>query len=552
MARRRTEKRNDQLINNNMMNKLKKFAVAALLTGATVLASNASTLYQTVSVNLVLTYYQNGGVTNSKGDVTYAADNLKLTSPEFVGLLATNLGITDLSKSAQLMRVTTLFPGTNIENLTTNATSLLAGYTVLTNIQVPMTLIWRSATNSSLFFTNSFPNSHSALPFATPPTTANSSVSNNSYTTFVGVGTNFQNYVIQGKAEPVILGNATYYIVNGSDLTDTNLWIPVSSTNNTANVYVSAPDEAEYFQNYDVGGYPSIDDNNQITEITGTSNYFGDYYNQPTNLVFGMNELLTNLNQNAYGSSNGPIFVGIVKTNFAVTGTLFGDTIQISTGNPAQPNGTQNFLAHLNLNGFGNATSTTGSVGHGKGALPFTSWNTTFAIPMGFGTATLGGYDTNSINTNFFFVYTDATASNGVQSSLQESPGFVNPTTFTHTTLTNPPPAITNGFTYANGSNISVITSDNPYEPYSPHNYIDISSPPYTYTVAFPIMTPDLTGYYTTNLTFTNVSTNVYTLNMPNSVSSDYTNYNSVYNPTTTSFQVSGSVKVTTVKISTP
>jgi hypothetical protein len=550
--------RNDQLINEYMKKTLKTIAMALLLTAATVTAGRASTsvtpvtaggtatLYQALNVNLVLTYYQTEGATNATtGEITYTAGNLKLTTAEFLQLLATNLGISSLDKHASLMRVTHLYPGTNFATYVTNQTTLLPGNTVITNIEIPMTLVWQCNTNSSLFFTNTFPNSYSALPFTAAPNTNNSSVTNNTYTKFYSAG-NFTTFVIQGKAESVMLGSAQYYIINGSDISDTNIWVPLYDANTTASVSVFAVDQAGDFQNWQVSRPVWIDDKHSLTDPTGLTNYFGDVNGFGTNVVVGMAGLVTNLNYNAYVSGFGPVFVGYIKTNMSIAGTLYGDSITLDTGDSDQPIGMPSFLTGFHLYGTGNATAVTHTVGSGKAALPFTSWNATFDFTnCRDNYAILYGYDTNTINTNFFYYYADASATTGgniAVASLEESPGFTEPGVGA-TVSTNPPVAFTNSFTYVSGTFQPMVV--NVGEP----DYVGLT-PPITNTVPVQIVTPDLTGYYVSNVVYTNGFTNVYTLNTndDNSVSTNF----SIYGQLTNKFAVTGMLKQTFVKITTP
>jgi hypothetical protein len=399
-----------------------------------------------------------------------------------------------------------------------------------------MTLVWANTsgnTNLPPYYTNTFT--------TTPPV---STQPNTNYTVLYSVGTNLQNFVIQGKAERVILGNnVQYFIINGSDITDTNLWLPLSYTNNNAYVRVQADDEAWNFLNNNMNGGPYyIDDQNSFSDpATGLTNYFGDQYYASGNVVFNEASIVTNLKYNIEGSGFGPIFVGSIKTNMTITGTLYDDEIKITDGPPAQPLGTQNFISDLSLKGWGNATSVTKTVGSRKDMLPFTSWNTTFDVK---GSGELGGVDTNTINTNFFYLYLDASAgnaSNTAPGQLSESPGFYEPGVG-DTTNTNPPVSFTNSFTYVSGSNQYVY----PYEGIFP-------APVFTNTPDTKIVTPDLTGYYYTYVTniYTNIATNVYTLVSPSGESTYTTNY-SIFMPVTTHFRLTGTVKVTTLKISTP
>jgi hypothetical protein len=375
-------------------------------------------------------------------------------------------------------------------------------------------------------------------------------VTNNTYTKFYSAG-NFTTFVIQGKAESVMLGSAQYYIINGSDISDTNIWVPLYDANTTASVSVFAVDQAGDFQNWQVSRPVWIDDKHSLTDPTGLTNYFGDVNGFGTNVVVGMAGLVTNLNYNAYVSGFGPVFVGYIKTNMSIAGTLYGDSITLDTGDSDQPIGMPSFLTGFHLYGTGNATAVTHTVGSGKAALPFTSWNATFDFTnCRDNYAILYGYDTNNLVTNsIFFYYADASAANGVPASLQESPEFTDPITLTNTSATNPPPTITNSYTYVSGAYMPLIESPGFNAPGI--GLTSPASPPLEFTNYAKVVTPDLTGYYyITNAVYTNVSTNVYTLNTndDNSVSTNFT----IYGYLTNRFAVTGMLKQTFVKITTP
>jgi hypothetical protein len=512
-----------------MIKKMKKFAIAMLLAGATVTATKAETLYETLSVNLVLTY-QATATTNSKtGEITDTAGKRTLTTAQFIQLIGSNFG-TNLNKDAALVRVTTLTKGTNFSTLITNATTLLAGNTEITNVELPTQIVWQNnTTNGPAFVTNSSPEA------PTLPTNA-------SYSPYSA--TNFTNYIIQGIAEPVILGNnVQYFIHNASSFTDTNfndttVWVPLSFSSNNAALGISTFDEAWNFQDDYLYNSIPIDDENYLT-IYGnyeTNYYFGDYYSAP-NVEFFMAQLVTNLNANVNGSGSGPIFVGTIKPDMAMTGTLEGDSISINVGYPNQPIGAPSFLANFSFGGSAVATATTSTVGSGKTAMPFTSWNATFDV-TGYGW--LGGTDTNTVNLTTNFDY--STVSSGV---VSENPGFYEPGVG-GTSPTNPPAKFTNSFTY-----ITTPTAASPSQSVSPG---DVGfNPPLLYTnVAYTnTVTPDYTVYDTGTVTniYTNVSTNVYTFLGTNI--SAYTNLN-VVNPTNQTFSISGTVKQATTKVGPP
>ncbi len=505
--------------------------MAMLLTGATVTAARAETLYQSLNIDLVLSYYQAAGTTDAHGTITYAAANRKITTAEFLQLMAGNLGIT-LNKGASLMRVTTLAEGTNIESFITNSTTLLPGNTALTNIEVPSTIVWTNFTGDTNY--PALVTSNYTSPIDTPPVPA-------SEYTPLSV-TNFITYIIQGKVHRVVVGSSVqYYIINGSVLSDTNSWVLINQphTNTTdAAATITALDEAQNFQDKHLYGpsYP-IDATHGFT--LGTNVYFGDKFLPSAGVNFYMAELVTNLNQNVFGPSGGygPIFVGTVKTNLAMNATLYGDMIEVTLGSPDQPAGTSSFLANLSLIGTNaTANTTTENVtfgsGHSKSTLPFSSWNTTFSV---YGSGWLYGYDTNTFDTNYVYMDANYVADNDPE-FITESPGF------NSTNPTNPPVSITNSYTYETSSNA-------PDGQFIPFEFYE--GPTYTKVQQVNQYTPDFTGYSFTYVTFiyTNISTNVYTL-APADTYYD-TNFN-VIDPLTTSFTMSGTVKVSFMKIGPP
>jgi hypothetical protein len=513
-----------------MIKKLKTFAMAMLLTGATVTATKADTLYQTLSVNLVLTF-QETATTNAKtGVITDTAGKRSLTTAQFMTLLATNLGIT-LDKNATLVRVTTLTQGTNFTGVVTNSATLIKGNTTITTVELPTSIVWTNlTTNGPALVTTSGPEA--------PPLPTNAD--------YVAISaTNFTNYIIQGVAEPVILGSTVgYFIHNAANFNDTNfddtsVWVPLNNTNNNAHINISAFDQAENFQNENVNNPFPIDDPNSL-EIDGptgdTNYYFGDTFSAP-NVEFYMADLLTNLQANATGSGFGPIFVGTVKTDMAITGTLDNDFISISVGYPNQPIGTPSFLANMGFSGTADATATTGTVGKGKTALPFTSWNATFDVT---GSGWLGGTDTNTSSTFTNYLY--STASNGI---VAENPGFFVPDVG-FSSPTNPPAVFTNSFVYASAPSANppiMVESVNSFG-FTPQliftNFPEINDVTSNYTVN--------DAGITTNI-YTNIFTNIYTLTSTNT----YIDTNlSIVNPTNQTFTITGTVKQAATKIGPP
>src|SRR5271157_1161411 len=133
--------RNDHLINNYMKKTLKTFAIALLLTAATVTAARAATLYQSLSVDLTLTF-QGPATTNSKtGVITEVKKSVSLTTPQFLAVLATNLGVT-LNRGASLIKATTLADGINFTNVITNSTTLVANATFFESNVIYTTFVY--------------------------------------------------------------------------------------------------------------------------------------------------------------------------------------------------------------------------------------------------------------------------------------------------------------------------------------------------------------------------------------------------------------------------
>lgn len=489
--------------------------------GATAVSSHAATLYQTYSFDLVLTY-QASATTNSKdGEISDTEIKRTMSTSQFLQLVALDLGVT-LNKGASLVRVTSLAIGTNYSDIVTNETSAIAGDTTITNVVIPTTVVWQNNTNPALFMTNSGPEAP-ATNFTIPYS-----------------ATNFTNFVIQGKAATVAYGsNVQFFIYNASDnfkntnFNDTSVWIPLYQTNANGDtitrVNMDTTDDPYNFQNDDVEYPLPLDDQNTLT-IGNTNYYFGDNYYEPEGVILDGASLVTNLYFNDNNSGAGPVFVGTIKTNLQITGTLYGDNFYMTVGNPFQAAGKTNYIANLNLSGNGDATATTGNVGTGKAAKPFTSWNGTFDVT---GSGNLGGLDTNMVNgTNFVY----SSVSNGLS---YEQPGFYNYVLGVSTSPTNPPAVFTNNFVFESNPNAPDGQFRNYYSANPPATYTDVTQSN-TVTADFTVSdTGTVTNIYT------NVFTNVLTL-----VGTNYdTNY-SVTMVTNSVFVLSGTVKQTTVKIS--
>jgi hypothetical protein len=339
-----------------MMKKLQTFALAMLFTGATVTATKAATLYQSLSVNLVLTY-QGPATTNTKtGLITDVKESVSLTTPKFLAILASNLGV-PLNKGASLVKATTLAEGINITNLLTNATTLVSNATFLESNVIYTNFVFTNnvSTNLPQLITNQTGNTPDGF----------------SYLYETNLGTN----LIQGMGNAVILGtNVQYFLNNGSGLDSNNLVLLGSSTDNGGATASASDDAWNFLQNF--AGYIDAQ---------------GDYY-------YGMYPL-TNffMAQNITNDVAG-IFAGTVKPDFAITGTLMSDYFHATVGPPREAVGSP-AQPSLHFSGYGTATATTQNVGSGKSAMPFTSWNATFDVDGG---GSLGGTVTNTVNTNSY------------------------------------------------------------------------------------------------------------------------------------------------------
>ena len=356
--------RNDHLINNYMKKTLKTFAIALLLTAATVTAARAATLYQSLSVDLTLTF-QGPATTNSKtGVITEVKKSVSLTTPQFLAVLATNLGVT-LNRGASLIKATTLADGINFTNVITNSTTLVANATFFESNVIYTTFVYSNniPTNTPLYITNS------------------TDMTPTGYTRILE--TNLTTNLVQGMGEPVILGTNVQYILNNGPGLNSNTFVPINNTNDDAGATANAGDDAW-----------SILHNGPVTIDAQGHVYFG----LPPLTNFFLAQRVTN---------DAGVFAGTITTNLHITGTFFGDYVNVTVGPPREAIGMP-APPQLNFSGRGNATAMTANIGSGKSAMPFSSWNGSFDVN---GHGQLGATVTNNLDLNqSFYVY----ISNGV------------------------------------------------------------------------------------------------------------------------------------------
>jgi hypothetical protein len=399
-----------------MMKTLKTFAMAVALAGATVTAARAQVTLtppyavENLSVQLTATHtYQGEAKTNDhSGTITDVKDSFSILTGKFIALLATNLGVADLSPHATLIKVTSLTPAINFTNVLTSTNPAMSNYTVFRTNYLTYSYVFTNTTsNGAQFVTN--------LTDVTPT----------GYTFLYT--TNVTTNVVQGNGDAVYVATNVQYFINNGTGFDTANFIPLStSTNDNAGATGGTSDNV-----------PGINRTATIDPVGNT------YTSQGVTSNFFLAQEMTN---------RGHIFAGTITTNLTINGTLFGDTISISVGPPREPNGTT-APAQLNIAGTGNAAAASAVVAN---KTPFTSWNATFVVT---GSGTVGGYVTNSLDfnrTTFSYV------SNGVyitpSPTYNELFGFYG---------TNPPVLI--GPAYFDGTNSIGYTniSTNYYTNYS-------------------------------------------------------------------------------------
>lgn len=389
--------------------------------GATAVPSHAATLYQSLSVDLTLTF-QAESTTNSKtGIITDVKDSVSLNTSKFIGILASNMGLSSVDKSATLVKATTLVPGLNITNVITNATSLVPGATFFYTNVIYTNFVYSNsvATNTPQFITNQTDQTPSGFVYL--------------YAT--NLGTN----LIQGQGNTVIIGtNVVYYINNGSGF-DTNNLIMVNFTNDNSGANFQTSDEAW----------------NLLNDFGGPVDAQGDYvYGNYPITNFWLAQQFTNL---------AGIFAGTVATNLKAAGTLYGDSLSVSVGPPRIAAGMPAPL-QLTFSGDADATTTTANVGTGKSAMPFTSFNGTFDVT---GTGHAGATATNSLSLYYsYYVY----VSNGIVYDGSAPYGYADLQNYG----TNPPAVILQGTNTQGYTNVGTnyYTNYSAINPTNQHFYI--------------------------------------------------------------------------------
>jgi hypothetical protein len=364
-----------------MIKKLKIFVLALLFTGATVIAARAQTppyAVENLSVHLIATYsFQDPATTNDRtGTITDKIGKVTIDTPTFLALLADNLGIT-LKKGASLIKVTELGQGVNYTNVITNSTTTNAGYTFLeTNLTATNFVYENLTTNGPAFVTNSTPQVPAGYEF------------------YSNGGAPRETNLVQALGDSVIVGtNVQFYLNNGPGLVPANFLPLIGNTNNNAGATITIGDDATSFLRNSV-----MVDSYVVTFETNVLHHSFSSASFSNSLG-----LLTNFFL-AQGVTNHSVFAGTIKTNFAITGTLYRDSISVVVGPPNVPIGTM-APPQLDLNGSANATAVTADVISNHIAMPFTSWNAAFAVTGG---GSLGAIVTNTVTTNLVY------ASNGM------------------------------------------------------------------------------------------------------------------------------------------
>ena len=365
---------------------------------------------ENLSVQLTATYsFQGPAKTNDHtGTITDVRGMVTINTPKFIQLLASNIGLNNLSKEATLIRVTELAYGTNFTNVITNWLTLIPNTTFLvTNID-PTNFVYQSNTNSTLFISNGLP--------VVPP----------GYSLFSTNGA--ETNLVQGTGDAIVVGtNEQFFINNGPGLNPAN-FIAIQDTNDNAGASIIMGDSARSFLNNTV----ALDDQNtegHTATFDATTNFF-------------LAQNLTNL---------GHIFAGSIKTNFQISGTLYNDSVSIIVGPPRGANGSVAPPQITALNGTANATAVAAGVGTGKAALPFTSWNASFPVT---GSGSLGATVVSTVNSNLsYYVF----ESNG---TYYGGPLFSAQNTSLHSN-TNGPPTIA-GYTNVGANYYTNYSVENP------------------------------------------------------------------------------------------
>jgi hypothetical protein len=352
-----------------MINKSKTFAIAVMLVGASVSASVAQVTnlvppyaVENISVQLVGTFtYQDPATTNDhSGTITDKATVESINTGKFLQILASNIGISNLSKSATLIKVTELTMGTNFTNIITNSgTTLVTNATLFYTNPLYTTFVYSNlTTNGPALVTNSdHLNPESIYPGST-------------FTLILS--TNYQTNFIQGTGDTVMIPtNGAYYLNNGPGL-DTNNFIPLgTSTNDNASASGSVGPTTPFLR--------------VTTPVYGTT-----IESQGITSNFFLAQEMTNASH---------IFAGTITKALDISGTLYNESASLSVGPPRQPVIGTPAPPQLSVSGTANATSASSTVGKGKAALPYTSWNETVPVT---GSGSIGGVVSNTVSTNTY------------------------------------------------------------------------------------------------------------------------------------------------------
>jgi hypothetical protein len=298
--------RNDNLTNNCMIKTLKTLAIATLITGATVTASNAQTppyAVHNVSVQWTLTYPDTSATNAKTGTITDTYTTSSVNTAKLIQYLGAAMGVT-FKPTATLVAISELSPGSNGTELSNVVTTV---YTYETN----------GGTNI-ITVTN-----------VAPPTNA------------IDITTNVSTNSIAGVTNAIIVAtNTSYYVSSGSTLTlisNSYLWGSALFSNTNKSFY----------------------------------NLAQDYTNS--------------------------VFKGTIKTNLTITGTLMSDgKLHLAANGPGTIGKTAGPV--LKFKGEGEDTAVTATVGKGKTAMPYSTFNYTWT---GFGKGSVGGtYTVGAITTN--------------------------------------------------------------------------------------------------------------------------------------------------------
>ena len=356
-----------------------------LITGATVMTVKAQVppyAIHNVSLNWTV-YMPDTSSTNKKnGTITDTYKHQGYNTASYLKDLGAAMGVS--VKGATLVAISELSLGSNFTDVTpvlvvqnysyitngdtntifvTNAAPPLTGYVFISTNY--------SAANLSAVSYNYITNTDTGLLTATnvPPVTSNTVVLTNMAIVNEALQTN----------TIIVATNVTYYIKTAKSL------IPITNTS-----FIST----------------------EAFNVTTTN--FEEV--QPTALLSSsfLNFIQsTNEPNRAQQYTNGSgIFQGTIKTNLAITGTeyLAGEEFNIDAIVSGTPAAAGSKLAMTG--GAGTATAVTATVGKGKTAVPWSTWNFTLT---GTGSGTLGGtYFPIATNTFITQLGTNAAVTNGV------------------------------------------------------------------------------------------------------------------------------------------